>query len=92
MVLKRQCLFIISHDDVVHVDGFADERSGLGIGDPSLVEIRADPVAQALGLANVNDLALRVLVEIHAGGGGNSADFLLQIHGERTSILEEAVT
>ena len=80
MVFERQRLFVIGDDDVIYVNGFADQSAGLGVRNPALVEIRTHPVAQALGLANVNHLTLGVLVEVHAWRGRDGADFLLKIH------------
>ena len=46
---------------------FADQRAGLGVGQPVVVEIAADAAAQIFGFADVNDRAVRVFVQIHAG-------------------------
>jgi hypothetical protein len=43
-------------------------------------EIRAHTGAEVLRLADVNDLALCVLVEITSGAGGEGADFFVKIH------------
>jgi hypothetical protein len=53
------------------------------------MEVGTDPVAQAFRLADINHFALGVFVQVHAGQGGNRADFLLKVHGECASILEE---
>ena len=62
------------------IDGLAHERAGLGVGLRGFKQVGADARAQVVGLADVDDLALGVLVEIHAGLGGQGADFLVEIH------------
>src|ERR1022692_267146 len=47
----------------------------------AFVKVGGDPRAQVLGLADVNDFAFGVLVEVDAGGSGQAADFLREIHG-----------
>ena len=44
------------------------------------MKIAGHAAAQVLRLAHIDDLALGILVQIHAGLGGNGADFLKQIH------------
>ncbi len=48
-------------------------------------------MAQAFGLADVDDLAFGVLVEVHAGGGRDGADFLLEIHRGGSILLDDFV-
>jgi hypothetical protein len=67
VVLEGQSLFIIGDNDVVDVDGRADERAGFLFFSAALVEIGGDARAQVVGLAYVNHLAYGVLVEVHAG-------------------------
>ena len=67
MVLEGQRLFIIGDNDIVDVDGLADERAGFRVLPAALVEIGGDARAQVVGLAYVNHLAFGVLVEVHAG-------------------------
>jgi hypothetical protein len=45
------------------------------------VKVGRDARAQVLGLADVDDFAFGVLVEIHAGRGGEGTDFLREVHG-----------
>ena len=45
----------------------ADQRSGFRVGQPVVVEVTADAAAQIFGLADVDDGAVGVLVEVHAG-------------------------
>ena len=81
VIFEGQRFFVIGDDDVVNVYGFADQRAGFGVFPAAFVEVRRDARAQVLRLAHVDDFALGVLVEIHAGGGGEAADFLGEIHG-----------
>jgi len=46
------------------------------------VEVAGDAAAKVFSLAHVDDFAFGILVEIHAGLGGNGADFLEKIHQE----------
>ena len=80
VIFERERFFVVGYDDVVDVHGFADQGAGFGVVGAALVEIGADTVAQVFGLADVDDFAFGVLVEVHAGGGGDGADFLLEIH------------
>jgi hypothetical protein len=72
---------LVGDGDVVDVDGLAHQGAGLGVGLVGLEEVGADAGAQVLGLADVDDLALGVLVEVAAGEGGDGADFGLEVHG-----------
>ena len=81
VVFKRQRFAFVIDRDVVDVDRLAHQRAGLAIVDlVSLEEIRAHARAQVLGLADVDDLAFGILVEIAAGRGGERADFFEEIH------------
>ena len=87
VVLESQCLFVVCDNDVVDIDGLADQRAGFGICDPSFMKIRGDPAAQVLGLTDIDDFAFRVLIQIHASGGGDGPDFGLQVHAVRCSSI-----
>src|SRR5207253_11354514 len=80
VVLERQRLFFVVNDDVLDVSRLADQRAGLGLDLDPLHEIRTHPRPQALRLANVDDLALGVLVEIHSGPERQGSNFFAQIH------------
>ncbi len=45
-----------------------------------LPEDRSGPGAQILGLADIDDLAFRVFVKVHARLSGEGADFLVEVH------------
>ena len=75
VVFKRQRFVLVGDEDVVEVDGLAHERAGFGVGLRGLEQVGADARAQVLGLADVDDLALGVLVEVDAGLGGQSDGF-----------------
>jgi len=62
------------------VDRLTDERAGFRVFPAALVEVGGDAGAKVVGLANVNDVAFGVLVEVHAGRSGQAADFLGEIH------------
>ncbi len=80
VVLERERFVFVGDEDVIDVHGLAHQRSGLGIGLRSFKKIGANPGAQALGLADVDDLSFGVLVEVHAGLRRQGSDFLVEIH------------
>ena len=80
VVFERQRLALVGHDDVLDIDGLAQQAAGLGVFGGAVEKVGAHPGPQVLGLADVNDLAFGVLVEIHAGIGRQSANFLVQVH------------
>ncbi len=80
VVFERERFALVVDRDVFDIDGLAHQRAGLGVGLAGLQEVRAHPGAQVLRLADVDDLALGVLVEVAAGQGGDGADFLEQVH------------
>ncbi len=82
VVLKRQGLLLVFHQDVIHVHGFAHERACFGVGLGSLKQVRTYPGAEVFGLADVDYVALCVAVQIHPGPGGQGAYLFVQIHGE----------
>ena len=81
VVLEREGLVLVGDGDVLEIHGLAHQRAGLGIGLRGRKEVAAHTRAQVLGLADIDDLALGVLVEITAGAGGQGSDFLQEIHG-----------
>ena len=68
VVLERQRLLLVLDRDVVDGAGFREQTAGLGVGELLFEEVAADAVAQALGLADVDDPATSVFVEVDAGG------------------------
>ncbi len=90
VVLERKRLALVVDHDVVDVHRFAHQRASFGVGLRRFEQVGSHPRAQVLRLANVDDLALGVLVQVHAGLGGQRADFLLQIHFECVSSVAQA--
>ena len=82
IVFEREGLVLVGDENVFEIDGLAHERAGFGVGLRGLEQIGAHARAEIVGLAHVDDFALGVLVEIHAGLGGQGADFLVEIHEE----------
>ncbi len=80
IVFEGEGLVLVGDEDVFEIDGLAHQRAGFGVGLRGLEQIGAHARAQVVGLAHVDDLALGVFVEIHAGLGGQGADFLVEIH------------
>ena len=75
VVFEGQRFVLVGDEDVVDVDGLAHQRAGLGVGLRGFKQVGADARAEVLGLADVDDLALGVLVEVHAGLGGQECGF-----------------
>ncbi len=86
VVFKGQGLVLVGDEDVVEIDGLAHQRAGFGVGLGGFKKIGAHARAQVLGLADVDDLALGVFVEVDAGLGGEGADFLVEVHGKRPAL------
>ena len=80
VVLEGERFFVVGDDDVVDVSGLADERAGFCVFPAALVEVGGDARAQVLRLADIDDLAFGVFVEVDAGRGRQGADFLGKIH------------
>ncbi len=80
VVFKRERFAFVVDQDVIDIYRLAHQRAGLRVGLRGRQQIRADTRAQVLRLADVDDLALGVLVQVHAGLRGQGADFLLQVH------------
>ncbi len=80
VVFEREGFVLVGDEDVVEVDGLAHERAGFGVGLRGFKQIGADAGAKVLGLADVDDLALGVFVEVDAGLGGQETDFLEEVH------------
>ena len=86
VVFKGQRLVLVGDQDVVEIDGLAHQRAGFGVGLRGFKQIGPHAGAQVLGLADVDDLALGVFVEVNAGLGGEGADFLVEVHGKRPAL------
>ena len=80
IVFERQRLFVVGDDDVVDVDGLAHQRAGFGVLPAAFVEVAGHAAAQVLRLAHVDDFAFGILVEVHAGLGGDGTDFGEEVH------------
>ena len=78
---ERQRLGLVADQDVFQINGLAHQRARFGVGLRRLQQVRANARAQVLGLAHVDHRALGVLVEVDAGLRGQSADFLVKVHG-----------
>ena len=66
----------VGDQNVVDVDGLAHERAGLGVRLGGLQKVRTDARAEVFGLADIDDLALGVFIEVHAGLGWKRTNFL----------------
>ena len=77
---------LVRHQDVVEVDSLPHQGAGLGVGLVGGKKVRTHARTQVLRLANVDHFPFGVLVEVAARAGGQSADFLVQIHAERGRV------
>ena len=82
VIFERERLMFVGDSDVLDIDSLAHESAGLGIGLGSLQKIGANARSQIFRLTDVNNLAFSVFVEVTAGGGRKSSNFLVQIHGQ----------
>ena len=91
VILEGERFFVIGDDDVIDVDGLAHQRAGFRVFPAAFVEVGGDAAAQVLRLADVDDFAFGVLVEIDAGLGRDGADFGEKIHkrADRFILLDE---
>ena len=80
IVFQRKSFMFIGYRDVVDVHCLPHQGARLGVGLGSFQKVRADSRTQILRLADVDHLALGVLVEVAAGQGGDGADFLQEVH------------
>ena len=75
IVLEGERFFVVGDDDVVDVDGLAHQRARFRVLPAAFVEVAGHTAAQVLRFAHIDDLAFGVFVEIHAGLGGDGANF-----------------
>ena len=66
-VFKCEGFLLVVDDDVIDVAGFADQGAGFGVGQTFFGEVIAHTGAEKFGFADVYDLGVGILVEIHAG-------------------------
>ena len=77
VVFECERFVLVGDKDVVDVDGLAHEGARLGVGLGGLKKIGANARTEVLGLADVDDFSVGVLIEIDAGLGGEEANFLV---------------
>ena len=70
IVFQSQRLVLVVDQDVVDVDRIAHQGAGFGVGLGGFQQVGADAGAQIPGFADVNHLAVGILIEVHAGPGG----------------------
>jgi len=70
VVFEGEGFVLVVNEDVVDVDGGLHEGAGFGVGLGGFEEVGTDAGAKVFGLADVDDLAVGVLIEVHAGPGG----------------------
>jgi hypothetical protein len=80
IVFKGEGFVLVGDEDVVDVDGLAHEGAGFCVGLGSFKEVGANAGAKVVGLADVDDLAVGVFVEVDAGLGGEETNFLDEVH------------
>src|SRR5579859_3518620 len=86
VIFQRQGFFVVGDYDVFDVDCLPQQRTRFSIGlRHALLEVRTDAGAQVLGLADVDDLAFGVFIEVHSGLERQGPDFLEQVHGRKVT-------
>ena len=80
--LQDESLDFVIGDDDFNVGNLLDQFAGLDVvaevsSAATGLEIRTDAIAQVLGLADIDDLARRVFVQIDAGRSGNFLEFFV---------------
>ena len=80
VVFESERFLLVINQNVVDIARFADQRSGLDIGQLVLGKVAAHPVSQALRLADVDHPAAGVLVQIHSGREGELAYLVTEFH------------
>jgi hypothetical protein len=80
VVLEGQRLHVGVHEHQVEVRDLRGHVPAPDLDGPAGLEVRADAVAQAPGLAHVDHGAVPVLEEVDPGLGGNRLQLLLQAH------------
>jgi hypothetical protein len=68
VILEGQGLFLVVHQDMVQIGGLGHEGAGLDLRQPLFQKVVTDPVAQALSLADVDNGATGVPVQVDAWG------------------------
>ncbi len=71
--------FVVNDDELQIGDAF-DEFTSLSVVSAIRLKIRAHAVFQILRLADVDDFAVRVFVQINAGRGRQVFQFLFECH------------
>ena len=80
IILKRQRLLFVIHQNIVERACDADKSAGFGFGKAFVAEIVAHAGAQVFRFANINDGALGVLIKVDAGVSGQQGNSFAQIH------------
>src|SRR5262249_60627707 len=78
--LEDEGLELVTGDDVVEVADLPDEGIRLRVACARLLEVRPHAAPERRRLADVDDLVLRILVEVHARPVGNLVELLLECH------------
>src|SRR6202044_3363848 len=88
IVFERERFFFIIDVDVIDSPRLADQRSGLDVGQPVVIEITADAAAQIFGFADVQHGSMGVLVEVNARQGGQLGSSVAELENFfRSSIF-----
>ncbi len=80
VVLERERFLVVVEQNVLDIARFRDQRAGLDIREPVVVEVAADAAAEIVGLADVDYGPVRVLIEVHAWQQGQLRSFVAEVH------------
>ncbi len=85
VVFERQGFLLVVDENVIDRPGFTDQGAGFDIGKPVLVEVAADPAAEAFRLADVENRPVFVLVKVNPRAERKLRRLVAEFH--QTAIL-----
>ena len=87
IIFERQRFFFVVDDDVVDFGDLAHERAGFGVQRAGFHKIVAHSASQRQRFSHVDDLAGRIVIEIHARLSRKRSDFFAKIHDDRFDVM-----
>jgi hypothetical protein len=77
--LENESFDLVIDDDELEIrDGF-DQSPGLGVLVSARLKILPHAIAEVLGLADIQDLPISILVQVDARSDGKGFEFVLQV-------------
>src|SRR5256886_13027199 len=85
--LQHQRLELVVGHDVLEVGDLADQRVGLRVARPRLLEVGADAAPQRGRLADVDDLGLGVAIQVDARSVGKASELVVECRATHVFIV-----